>query len=306
MLPIFLKILPFFLLIGVGYISAATRFFSKEAAVALTRFVFWFALSAMLFNFTATLEFSEIANVPFLLCYLAASILVYVLATGVALLRGNTASVAAIEAQCAVIGNVGFLGIPMLVGLFGPRAAAPVLMVLSVDLLIFGSLVVAVITGSRGKLEPAIVLTIGKGLLTNPMVMSIAAGLLWSLADLPMPVPMGEFMTILGAAATPAALFAIGASLAGKSAERPSVALWLSSLKLVLHPLLVAIFALYLFDLDPFLSAMMIAAAAMPVAGNIYIIAQHYDVAPQRASSAILFSTILSVLTLTAVLGWVG
>ena len=231
MLPIFLKILPFFLLIGLGYISAATRFFSKEAAVALTRFVFWFALSAMLFTF---------------------------------------------------------------------------LMVLSVDLLIFGSLVVAVITGSRGKLEPAIVLTIGKGLLTNPMVMSIAAGLLWSLADLPMPVPMGEFMTILGAAATPAALFAIGASLAGKSAERPSVALWISSLKLVLHPLLVAIFALYLFDLDPFLSAMMIAAAAMPVAGNIYIIAQHYDVAPQRVSSAILFSTILSVLTLTAVLGWVG
>ncbi|SOH93590.1 hypothetical protein SAMN06273572_102267 [Monaibacterium marinum] len=306
MLPIFLKTLPFFLLIGLGFASAATKFFSREAAVALTKFVFWFALSAMLFNFTATLEFSDIANVPFLLCYLSASIIVYVIATAVSLMRGNTASVAAIEAQCAVIGNVGFLGIPMLVGLFGERAAAPVLMVLSVDLLIFGSLVVAVITGSRGKLEPAIVLTIGKGLLTNPMVMSITAGLLWSLADLPVPLPMGEFMSILGAAATPAALFAIGASLAGKSAERPSVALWLSSLKLALHPLLVAIFALYIYDLDPFLASMMIAAAAMPVAGNIYIIAQHYEVAPQRASTAILFSTVISVITLTAVLGWVG
>lgn len=305
MLPIFLKTLPFFLLIGLGYVSAATRFFSREAAVALTRFVFWFALSAMLFNFTATLEFSEIANVAFLLCYLAASLIVYVIATVVGLIRKQKAAVAAIEAQCAVIGNVGFLGIPMLVGLFGERAAAPVLMVLSVDLLIFGSLVVAVITGSRGKLEPAIVLTIGKGLITNPMVMSISAGLLWSLADLPIPVPMGEFMTILGAAATPAALFAIGASLAGKSAERPSVALWLSSLKLGLHPLIVALFALYLFEIEPFLAAMMIAAAAMPVAGNIYIIAQHYEVAPQRASTAILFSTVISVVTLTAVLGWV-
>jgi len=306
MLPIFLKTLPFFLLIGLGYISAATKFFSRDAAVALTKFVFWFALSAMLFNFTATLEFSEIANVPFLLCYLSASVIVYIIATVVALMRGNKASVAAIEAQCAVIGNVGFLGIPMLVGLFGDRAAAPVLMVLSVDLLFFGSLVVAVITGSRGKLEPRIILTIGKGLITNPMVMSITAGLLWSLADLPVPVPMGEFMSILGAAATPAALFAIGASLAGKSAERPSVALWLSSLKLGLHPLLVAVFALFVFDLDPFLAGMMIAAAAMPVAGNIYIIAQHYDVAPQRASTAILFSTVISVITLTAVLGWVG
>lgn len=306
MLAVLLKTLPFFALIGLGYLSGRTRFFTAEATAYLTKFVFYFALSAMLFRFSANLSLAEVLDWSFVGAYLSGTIVIYLLATIVALIRNTGIEEAAVEAQCAVIGNVGFLGIPMLVGLFGPRAAAPVLMVLSVDLLIFGSLVVAVITGSRGKLEPAIVLTIGKGLLTNPMVMSIAAGLLWSLADLPMPVPMGEFMTILGAAATPAALFAIGASLAGKSAERPSVALWLSSLKLVLHPLLVAIFALYLFDLDPFLSAMMIAAAAMPVAGNIYIIAQHYDVAPQRASSAILFSTILSVLTLTAVLGWVG
>ena len=306
MLPIFLKTLPFFLLIALGYVAAATRFFSREAAVALTKFVFWFALSAMLFNFTATLEFADIANVPFLLCYLSASVIVWLIATGVALLRRQKAAVAAIEAQCAVIGNVGFLGIPMLVGLFGERAAAPVLMVLSVDLLVFGSLVVAVITGSRGRLELAVIGTIAKGLVTNPMVMSISAGLLWSMAELPMPVPMAEFMTILGAAATPAALFAIGASLAGKSAERPSVALWISFLKLGLHPAMVAVFALYVFEIEPFLAAMMIAAAAMPVAGNIYIIAQHYEVAPQRASTAILFSTVIAVLTLTAVLGWVG
>ncbi|WP_316013012.1 AEC family transporter [Roseobacter sp. HKCCA0434] len=305
MLPVFLKTLPFFLLIGLGYGAAATRFFSREAAVALTQFVFWFALSAMLFNFAATLEFSDIANGDFLLCYLVASAIVYIVATVIAKMRGLTLATSAIEAQCAVIGNVGFLGIPMLVGLFGERAAAPVLMVLSVDLIVFGSLVVAIITGSRGKLGPGLVLTILRGLVTNPMVMSITAGLIWSLYDLPVPVPMAEFLTILGSAATPAALFAIGASLAGKSAERASTALWLSALKLVAHPALVAVFALWVFDLDPFAAAMMIAAAAMPVAGNIYIIAQHYGVSPQRVSTAILFSTVISVLTLTAVLGWV-
>ncbi|QPH54004.1 AEC family transporter [Pontivivens ytuae] len=306
MLPIIAKTLPFFVLIGLGYAAAATRFFGAEAAAVLTKFVFFFALSAMLFNFTATLEISALTDWTFLGCYLLASVLVYALATAVAVVRKQGAAVAAVEAQTAVIGNVGFLAIPMLVALFGERAAAPVLMVLCVDLIVFGSVIVAVIVGSRGRLGLSTFGTIGMGLLKNPMVMSISAGLLWSLAGAPVPGPMADFLDVLGSAATPVALFAIGASLAGKSAERASVALWLSSLKLVVHPLVVAVFALFVFDIEPFAASMMIATAAMPVAGNIYIIAQHYEVAPQRASTAILFSTVLSVVTLTFVLGWIG
>jgi malonate transporter and related proteins len=49
----------------------------------------------------------------------------------------------------------------------------------------------------------------------------------------------------------------------------------------------------------------MIAAAALPVAGNVYILAQHYGVAPHRVSSAILISTAVSILTVTAVIAWV-
>ncbi|RED13201.1 AEC family transporter [Pontivivens insulae] len=305
MLDIFLKIIPFFALIGLGYGAAATRFFAAEAAIALTRFVFFFALSAMIFNFTATLEFAQVANVPFLMAYLIPSLALWVVATIIAIARKQSAGVAAVEAQCAVIGNVGFLGIPMLVSLFGERAALPVIMVLCVDLIIFGSLIVAVITGSRSRLGVGTIATIAKGLLSNPMIMAIVAGLLWSAYGQDLPPPAAEFLTILGSAATPCALFAIGASLAGKSAERASVALWISSLKLVVHPVLVGISALWLFDLDPFNAMIMICAAAMPVAGNIYIVAQHYNTAPQRASSAILFSTALSIGTLTYVIGWV-
>ena len=60
MVEIFLKTLPFFLLIGVGYAAAASKFFSEGAANALTRFVFFFALSAMLFRFSANLSIAEI------------------------------------------------------------------------------------------------------------------------------------------------------------------------------------------------------------------------------------------------------
>jgi len=50
----------------------------------------------------------------------------------------------------------------------------------------------------------------------------------------------------------------------------------------------------------------MIACAAMPVAGNVYILAQHYRVAPLRVSSSILISTMASIVTLSLVIGWVS
>jgi predicted permease len=138
------------------------------------------------------------------------------------------------------------------------------------------------------------------------MIMSITLGLVWSTTGWDVPGPVNEFLGILGAAATPGALFAIGASLADKSAERLSVAGWLSFCKLVLHPVAVAIAALWLFPVEPFEAAVMIAAASLPVAGNVYILAQHYGVAPQRVSASILISTMISVLTVSAVIAWVS
>jgi predicted permease len=113
-------------------------------------------------------------------------------------------------------------------------------------------------------------------------------------------------MTILGLAATPGALFAIGASLASKSAERIEVAGWLSLCKLILHPAAIAFCALYLFEVEPYAAAVMIAASALPVAGNVYIQAQHYGVAPQRVSASILVSTAFSIVTVSAVIAWVS
>ncbi len=107
-----------------------------------------------------------------------------------------------------------------------------------------------------------------------------------------------------GAAATPGALFAIGASLAGKTAERISVAGWLTFCKLVLHPAAVALAALVIFPVaDPFAATVMISAAALPVAGNVYMLAQHYGVAPQRVSAAILVSTAVSIVTVSVIIG---
>ena len=303
MWEIFLQTLPFFALIGLGYGAGRTGFFTPEATAYLTKFVFYFALSAMLFRFSANLSLSEVMDWPFVFAYLWGTLFVYLIATGVALMRRRGIEEAAVEAQCAVIGNVGFLGIPMLVLLLGEAAIGPVMLVLAVDLIVFGSLIVILITGSRdGRMSIGILRTVGLGLLKNPMIVSITLGLIVSGFALPIPAPANEFLAILGAAATPGALFAIGASLATKSAERVVVAGWLSFAKLVLHPAAVAFAAFVMLPVEPYAAGVMVAAAALPVAGNVYILAQHYGVAPSRVSASILISTAASVVTVSAVI----
>lgn len=307
MLAILLKTLPFFALIGLGYWAGRTRFFTQDATAYLTKFVFYFALTAMIFRFAANLELAEVWDGHLVLAYLSGTLLVYGIATAVGYLRGLDIQTTAVEAQCAVIGNAGFLGLPMLALLFGPVAIGPIMLVLATDLIVFSSLIVILITMGRDEhMSLSILKTIGTGLIGNPMIVAMTLGLAWSAAQLPIPGPMNEFLSILGGAATPGALFAIGASLASKSTERIEIAGWLSFCKLILHPAAVAVSALYIFDVDPFGAAMIIACAAMPVAGNIYMLAQHYGVAPQRVSAAILVSTVFSIITLSAVIAWVS
>ena len=307
MIEIFFRTLPFFAIIGLGYWAGRTRFFSAEATAYLTKFVFYFALSAMIFRFAANLSFAEIFDPRLILGYLAGTLAVYLLVTLIAALRGLDMPTAAVEAQCAAIGNVGFLGLPMMVILFGEASIGPMMLVLSVDLVVFSSLIVILINAGRGSgLGLDTLKLVATGLVKNPMIVSICVGLAWSALALPIPDPANEFLTILGGAATPGALFAIGASLADKSAERVQIAAWLGFTKLALHPLFVAVGVLWLLPLDAYSATVVIAAAALPVAGNVYMLAQHYGVAPQRVSAAILLSTMASILTVPVVITWVG
>ncbi len=307
MLDVFLQTLPFFAIIGLGFLAGRLGFFPEEATVYLTRFVFFFALSAMLFRFSANLSLAAILDWQLVYAYLAGTGAIYLFATAIALMRRQSIEVTAVEAQCAVIGNTGFLGIPLLAALMGPQSIGPIMLVLAVDLIIFSSLIVILINGARdGRMSVAVLRSVGLGLLKNPMIVAMVLGLLWSALSWPIPGVFVSFLITLGAAATPGALFAIGASLAGKSAERMHVAGWLSFCKLILHPLAVAAFALLVFDVTAFAAGVIIAAAALPVAGNVFMLAQHYGVAPQRVSASILISTALSILTFSAAVAWVA
>ena len=307
MLAIFLQTLPFFGVIGLGFFAGRIGMFPPQATAALTKYVFYFALSAMIFRFAANLPMSEVFNGRLIAGYLWGTAFCYGIATGVAFLRKLDVQTAAVEAQCAAIGNVGFLGLPMFVLLFGEASIGPMMLILATDLIVFSSLIVILINGARdGRFSFGIIRTVALGLLKNPMIVAMVAGLSWSTLNWPIPNVMNDFLVTLGAAATPGALFAIGASLAGKSTERMHVAGWLSFCKLVLHPLAVAGFALLVFKPSLFDAKVIIAVSALPVAGNVFMLAQHYGVAPQRVSASILISTVVSIVTFSLVVGWVS
>lgn len=306
MSDILMQTLPFFAIIGLGYGAGRTGFFPAEATAWLTKFVFYFALSAMLLRFSASFPLGELLDWNFLAAYLLGTAAVYAIGLVAAFARRRPLAEAAFEAQCAASGNTGFLGLPLLAVLLGPEALGPNMMVLAVDMIVFSSLIVILVTAAReGRVRLAVFGAVGLGLVRNPMIVSLVAGFAWAATGWPLPGPVASLLTTLGAAATPGALFAIGASLATKSAERLAVAGWLSFAKLVLHPAVVAFCALVLFDVAPYAAGVMIAAAALPVAGNVYILAAHYGIAPLRVSAAILVSTALSVVTVTAVVAWV-
>lgn len=307
MFDMILQTLPFFGIIALGYGAGQSGFFGPSAVAGLTKFVFFFSMTALLFRFTATLDLAEVLQPAFLAAYGLATVVLFGLVVLVARLRQRPWDEAAVEAQASVAGNTIFLGLPLITTLMGQASVPYLLAVLLMDLVVFSSLVVIVATAAReGRLRLSSIGTVGLGLLKNPMLLSVALGFVWQATRLPLPAPVDVMMATLGNASTPAALFLIGASLAGKSAERMAVASWLSVGKLALHPALVAVAALWIFPVPPFAAAVMIAASALPTAGYVYMMAAHYDIAPRRVSATILISTIISVVSITAVITMVG
>lgn len=306
MLAVFLQTLPFFAVIALGYWAGRSGFFPREATAYLTKFVFYFALSAMLFGFAANMSLGDIFEPRAAVAYLWGCGLVYLIALSVAFARRRPLAEAAMEAHTAIIGNTGFLGVPMLVLLLGEAAAGTIILVLVIDLIVFSTLLTVIVTLSReGRVSIDLPRVIAIGILKNPMIVAMVLGLMWSATAMDLPQPVNAFMTLLGAAATPGALFAIGASLASNKAERVTVAGWLTFAKLVLHPLAVGFAAYFLFSVNPYTAGVLVAAAALPVAGNVYILAQHFNIGVARVSATILISTAISVATLPLIIALV-
>ena len=136
--------------------------------------------------------------------------------------------------------------------------------------------------------------------------MAIALGLLWSLWAQPLPGVLDNFSRILGAAAGPCALFAIGASLGDRRIVVDRTVTGLMLLKLVAHPALAALLLYGVLGVDHHAAAIGVLAASLPAASNTFIIAERYRVDARDISAAILVGTFLSLVSVSFVIWMLG
>lgn len=296
-------IIPVFGFIGLGYLMARLPLLSAEGAKGLSQFVFYCAIPALLFRAGARLfqEGAEPVEPGLLAAFFGGGVAVQ---AGVLLwfrlARGRALAEAAMAGLCAAFTNTVMLGLPLSFALYGDHGLLLTSSVIAVNGLLYYSLTTTLIElGQGGDGSPWRNVASGlAALVRNPILLGMAAGLVWGFAGLPLPGPAARMIDLLAAAAPPVALFALGASLvqfrlAGDLVE----AAWITVIKLAVCPALVGAIGYWLAGLEGDTLALAIILAALPVGVNPFLIASRYGVYVQRCGSAILFTTALSVLT---------
>lgn len=297
--------LPFFGLVFLGFGARRLNVLDPAAVRGLNGFVFHFALPALLFVNVAEAPLAALFDLPFITAYYSATAAVALSGAWLGGRAGPDRTVRrALGAFGAVFGNIGYMGVPLAITAFGSTRALPAVLVLTLDNIVLIGLAVTVIEAARGSGGALATLArVGSGLIRNPLILAIAAGLVPPLTGLMLPSPIAAFLRLLAAAAGPCALFALGATLATVPLRSVSGEVFtLTLVKLVVHPAAVALVAGLL--LPQGVMAVAVVLAALPTGANLFVLAQRYDTWEKEASAQVFFSHVGAVVTVSAALAW--
>ena len=306
---------PFFALVLAGYLAARRHVLPESAIPGLNAFVLYFALPCLLLRFGMRTPLFELLNPAVLVVYVAAALLIVFFTVAVSLNERVQLKDAAFGALVAAFPNTGFMGVPLLVALLGPAAAGPVISTVLADLFITSSLCIALAQaqGAAGQGARAALVRALRGALSNPLPWSIGLGVLLLAARLRLPGPIDSMVAMLADAATPVALFSIGAVLwrAEQHAHTRTPLIDfvpVALIKLLLHPLLVFTLALAARALGAPISGFQMTAltlaAALPSASNVSLLAERYGADNGRIARIIMASTVLAFASFSA-LAWI-
>lgn len=299
---------PVFAIVVLGYLAGWFGILAGESAMALNRFVYYFALPPVLFVFTARAPIEKVLYWPFIAAFLGGSILTLLVALllGRLWFRHDLAKLSLLGLS-AVFSNTAYMGIPLFLAAYGPQGALPAIVAtLAANTLFIGGAIACLETAkAKGTSSLSAATHVGGSLIKNPLLVAPVLGVLFSNFALPVPKPVGNFLDLMAAAAGPAALFALGLSLVGRELRGDWIEIaWVVALKLVVHPVATLLLVTYVFVMEPFWSRAAVILAALPVGALVFVVAQQYDVYVQRASTSIIVSTALSVVTVSMLLIW--
>lgn len=297
-------VLPVFAIIGVGWLAGYRRVVDETAAAAMNRFVFFFALPALMFRLLATAPIDEFSW-PLLAAYFAGQLVVWLAAfAAMALIWKRSMAERVIGAVSAGLPNHVFLALPIVIWLLGEAGALPVLMIVALDsLVIYSVTLVLMEIATHDGPDRHPFRAVFDAYRRSPQLITILLGLGWALAGFPLPVAVETATTFLGAAAAPTALFVLGSHLsrARISGDRAMLAS-LIGLKIIVHPILVWLIATGLFGLSGNDLWVAVLVATAPVGATSFVLGQHYGLFRDEASAIVTISTALSFFTMSAVI----
>ena len=319
MLSVLLITFPFFALVLCGYLAARGGVLPQPAIPGLNAFVLYFALPCMLYRFGSATPAAQLFNPVIALLWLLAAALIVAATAGWARRQGGSWPDAAMGALVAAFPNSGFMGVPLILALLGAGAVGPVMATLLVDLVVTTSLCIGLSQwGAAGERGPA--QAVGRALqsvLRNPMPWSILLGALAGALGFALWAPLGKTVQLLADAASPVALFTIGAVLA-RSQMRPATTAGqaaprdvgvLAVTKLLLHPLLVwtmGTLAVRAGALDTSALTPLVLVAALPAASNVSLLAERFGADNGRVARVILWSTALAFFRFSTAVALLG
>ena len=309
-LSVLLITFPFFALVACGFIATWRGVLPQAAIPGLNAFVLFFALPCMLYRFGAQTPIHQLLDLNVTLVYLLCAAAM-VGATVLLTRRRMGWNDAAFGALVAAFPNTGFMGVPMLAALLGAQSTGPIIVTMAIDMVITTSACIALsrldLAGGQGVWTA--VRSSLKGMAANPMPWSILLGGLASAMGWVLPGPVDKTVAMLAGAASPVALFTIGAVLARSQmnshervAARDYVPIALA--KLIIHPLLVWAVGMSAMAMGLSLShetlVVLVLLAALPSASNVSLLTDRYAAHSGRVARIILVSTSLAFLTFSA------
>ncbi|MFT4650493.1 MAG: malonate transporter [Flavobacteriales bacterium] len=313
MLAVIELVVPLFAIILLGFVSGKLARLPIEGLAWMNFYIVYAALPALFYQLLSNTPVGQFAQIGFILISIGSTFAIFCLVYLIARWRKNNQPESTIQGLAAAYGNIGYMGIPLGLAAFGPAAAVPVALIFCFENamhFIVAPLFMA-LDNSNKQTKLELVRHIMIKIFTHPFIIATIAGVLASVFSFKLPEFANQTLDLLSKTAGPCALFAMGISAALRPLKRvPTELGYIVPIKLILHPVLVYGLLVWLVpDLNPIWLYSAVLLATLPTATNVFVLAEQYGVWQERASSTIVISTLLAMVTVTTFLylvrsGW--
>lgn len=292
---------PVFLLMMLGLFLKKLGWIDEDFAAKMNKFVFIVPLPVLVFNDLAAVDIRSVWDGRFVLFCAAVTVLSIAISAVISLIWKDF-SIKGEFIQASYRSSAALLGIAIIQNIYGTAQIAPLMIIGSVPIYnIMAVIILSFFGPGKNKLDKKMLKSTVKGILKNPIILGIAAGILWSLFKIPMPAIMEKTVTSVAAMATPMGLMAMGASFdIRKAFSKARPALLAAFMKLVGYCALFLPLAVKMgFRKEELTAILVMLGSATTV--SCFVMAKNMKHEGILTSSVVMLTTLFSAFSLT---GW--